>query len=84
MDIAAWLDGLGLRQYEEAFRANHIDRELLATLTADNLREMGVASVGHRKKLLAAIVALADAQPVAPSTSADLDPLRKPSGGSSR
>ena len=71
MDIAAWLDGLGLKQYEQAFRANHIDRELLATLTADNLREMGVASVGHRKRLLAAIVALADAKPVAPGTSAE-------------
>ena len=58
MDIAAWLDGLGLKQYEEAFRANHIGWELLATLTSDDLREMGVASLGHRKQLLAAIAAL--------------------------
>ena len=64
MDIAAWLDGLGLKQYEEAFRGNHIDRELLATLTSDDLREMGVASVGHRKRLLAAIAALARRRPM--------------------
>ena len=66
VDIAAWLDGLGLQRYEEAFRGNHIGRELLATLTSDDLREMGVASLGHRKQLLAAIAALpgtADAPP---------------------
>src|SRR4051812_22108593 len=62
MEIAAWLDGLGLKQqYEEVFRSNHIDRELLVTLTSDDLREMGVTSVGHRKRLLAAIAAITDA-----------------------
>lgn len=73
MDLAAWLHGLGLKQYEEAFRANHIDRELLATLTADDLRDMGIASVGHRKKLLAAIAALTDSVPPSPAA-ADPEP----------
>ena len=71
MDIAAWLDGLGLKQYEEAFRANHIGWVLLATLTSDDLREVGVASLGHRKQLLAAIAALSgtpDAPPPKPGT----------------
>src|SRR5262249_47776709 len=63
MDIADWLRGLGLEQYERAFRDNAIDAEALITLTADDLRELGVAAIGHRKKLLAAIVALAAPEP---------------------
>jgi class 3 adenylate cyclase/predicted ATPase len=66
VDVGAWLRGLGLEQYEQAFRENDIDAGLLTTLTADDLRELGVASLGHRKLLLAAIAALtgpADPQP---------------------
>ena len=58
MDIAAWLHRLGLEQYEPAFRANDIDSEVLPKLTADDLISIGVTSVGHRRKLLAAIAAL--------------------------
>jgi class 3 adenylate cyclase len=58
VDIGAWLRGLGLGQYEQAFRDNDIDAALLLTLTADDLRELGVISLGHRKRLLAAIAAL--------------------------
>jgi class 3 adenylate cyclase len=65
MDIGAWLRGLGLEQYEQAFRANAIDAETLITLTADDLRMLGVAAIGHRKKLLAAIAALGATAPAA-------------------
>jgi hypothetical protein len=58
MDIAAWLHRLGLEQYEQAFRHNDIDGEVLPDLTADDLISIGVTSVGHRRKLLAAIAAL--------------------------
>jgi class 3 adenylate cyclase/tetratricopeptide (TPR) repeat protein len=58
MNVAAWLQGLGLGQYEQAFRANDLDGEILADLTADDLIAVGVTSVGHRRKLLAAIAAL--------------------------
>ncbi|SDJ85014.1 adenylate/guanylate cyclase [Bradyrhizobium sp. Rc2d] len=58
MDIAAWLRGLGLGQYEEAFRANDVDAEVLMELTAEDLVGLGVVSIGHRRKLLAAIAAL--------------------------
>jgi hypothetical protein len=58
VDIAAWLRELGLERYAEAFRNNDIDAELLPSLSADDLRELGVASLGHRKRLLAAIAAL--------------------------
>jgi hypothetical protein len=58
LDIAAWLHHLGLDQYERAFRDSDVDAEVLASLTADDLRELGVISLGHRKKLLSAIAAL--------------------------
>ncbi|MGC2201997.1 MAG: adenylate/guanylate cyclase domain-containing protein, partial [Stellaceae bacterium] len=58
MDIATWLDGLGLQQYERAFRDNAIDATVLPELTAEDLKELGVNLVGHRRKLLAAIAAL--------------------------
>jgi class 3 adenylate cyclase len=61
MNVAAWLLGLGLGQYEQAFRENDIDAEVLAHLTGDDLIGVGVTSVGHRRKLLAAIAALRDA-----------------------
>ena len=66
LDIDGWLRGIGLAQYAEIFRANDIDGELLGQLTNDDLKDIGVASVGHRKKLLKAIAALT-ATPEAPS-----------------
>jgi class 3 adenylate cyclase/predicted ATPase len=58
VDIGAWLHGLGLRQYEQAFRDNAIDAAVLPELTAEDLKDLGVNLVGHRRKLLAAIAAL--------------------------
>ena len=58
MDVVAWLRGLGLEQYVPAFRDNDVDGEVLPELTADDLISIGVTSVGHRRKLLAAIAAL--------------------------
>jgi class 3 adenylate cyclase len=58
VDIADWLRRLGLNQYESVFRDNDVDAEMLPSLTADDLRELGVTSLGHRKKLLSAIAAL--------------------------
>ena len=58
MDVAGWLRSLGLGQYEEAFRDNDIDVEVLPHLTADDLVSIGVTSVGHRRRLLSAAAAL--------------------------
>jgi class 3 adenylate cyclase len=58
MDVAAWLKNLGLDQYEAAFRDNAIDGDVLPGLTSDDLKDIGVTIVGHRRKLLDAIVAL--------------------------
>jgi class 3 adenylate cyclase len=63
MDVAQWLRGLGLEQYAAAFRDNDIDREVLSRLTGEDLRELGVASVGHRRRLLEAIRALRNGAP---------------------
>src|SRR5215469_3483674 len=57
-NIADWLRGLGLERYAPAFVANDIDGETLPELTADDLIGLGVTSIGHRRRLLAAIAAL--------------------------
>jgi class 3 adenylate cyclase/tetratricopeptide (TPR) repeat protein len=57
-DIGGWLNALGLGQYRQAFADNDIDFETLPTITAEDLRELGVVSLRHRKKLLAAIADL--------------------------
>ena len=66
MDIDGWLRRIGLAQYAEIFRANDIDIELLRRLTNDDLKDIGVVSFGHRKKLLEAIAELAGAVAVSP------------------
>jgi class 3 adenylate cyclase/predicted ATPase len=58
MDVVVWLRGLGLGKYEAAFRENEIDETVLPSLTHETLKELGVAAVGHRLKLLDAIAAL--------------------------
>jgi class 3 adenylate cyclase len=63
MDVAGWLRGLGLEQYLPAFRDNDIDAEVLRRLTAEDLRDLGVVSVGHRRRLLDAVKVLGDAPP---------------------
>jgi class 3 adenylate cyclase/predicted ATPase len=58
MDVGAWLRSLGLERYEAAFRDNEIDGAVLTSLTAEDLKDLGVGLVGHRRKLLDAIAAL--------------------------
>ena len=71
MNVVVWLRSLGLGQYEAAFRENEIDETVLPGLTAEDLKELGVASLGHRRKLLDAIAALrTDASGKAPSADA--------------
>ena len=58
MIIAAWLESLGFGQYAQAFESNAIDAETLPKLTPEDLKEVGVAALAHRKKILEAIAAL--------------------------
>src|SRR3954463_9754933 len=71
VDIEAWLRGLGLEHYTQAFRDNAIDGEILPKLTADDLRDIGVTIVGHRRKMLEAIAAFRAADEPAPSAAAE-------------
>jgi class 3 adenylate cyclase/tetratricopeptide (TPR) repeat protein len=58
MDVAEWLRALGLEQYEAAFRENAVTAALLPNLTADDLKDLGVTLVGHRRQILDAIAPL--------------------------
>ena len=58
MDLSEWLEELGLGQYAAAFEENHLTLESLHEMTGDDLKECGVTSLGHRKKLLAEIAKL--------------------------
>jgi class 3 adenylate cyclase/predicted ATPase len=73
MDVAAWLQGLGLERYAPAFRDNEIEWDALPKLTAEDLTDLGVVLGGHRRKLLAAIAALGAATPAVPATPASRD-----------
>ena len=57
MDIRGWLRSLDLERYR-VFRENDIDETVLPNLTAEDLKELGVASLGRHRKLLDAIAAL--------------------------
>jgi class 3 adenylate cyclase len=70
--VAAWLRGLGLEQYASAFHDNDVDGEVLPELTADDLISIGVTSVGHRRKLLAAIAALGTEPPTVTQSAAPI------------
>ena len=63
MDIADWLRTLGLERYEATFRENGVTAELLCHLTAEDLKELGVAGVGHRRQLMEAIATLNEHRP---------------------
>jgi hypothetical protein len=57
MALEGWLRGLGLEQYEPAFRKNKIDGSVLPGLTNEDLKDLGVDLVGGRRRLLDAIAA---------------------------
>src|SRR6476659_9138118 len=57
MDVGGWLRSLGLEQYEAVFREN-VNERVLPSLTAEDMKELGVAALGHRRLLLDAIAAL--------------------------
>ena len=82
MDIGGWLRSLDLGRYEAAFRDNAIDELVLPHLTVEDLREIGVATVGDRRRLLAAIAAFA--APVLPRGAGEGDRPKGDGGGGRR
>src|SRR5215472_9679720 len=86
MDIAAWLRGLGLEDYEPAFRDNRIDAEVLPDLTEAHLAGLGLP-LGPRLKLLKAIAALREGavpSPPVEQPSETLVPAAAPSAAAER
>src|SRR6516164_3671682 len=61
MDVVVWLRSLDLEEYEAAFRDNKINERVLPNLTQEDLKEIGVGPVGHRRILLDAIAVLRSA-----------------------
>ena len=81
MDVGGWLRGLGLDQYEEQFRDNKIDADMLPRLTVDDLKDIGVSVVGDRRRLLDAIAVIAGAGRGRPSRFSDqVSSIQGPSG----
>jgi class 3 adenylate cyclase len=74
MDMGEWLRSIGLGQYEAAFRDNEIDDDVLRKLTADDLKDLGVTIVGHRRKIMTAIAELS-ASAGAPAATAGTEHL---------
>ena len=64
--LSDWLSALDLQTYAPLFASNDISFELLHEITADDLRDMGISSVGHRRVLVLAIAKLK--KPTNPST----------------
>ncbi|MEM7042523.1 MAG: AAA family ATPase [Pseudomonadota bacterium] len=60
LEILAWLRELGLQRYERMFLEHEVDAVILPKLTAEDLKDLGITAVGHRRKLLEAIAALAE------------------------
>jgi class 3 adenylate cyclase len=77
MDTSEWLRGLGLGQYASAFAEHKIDWQVLPKLTADDLKEIGVAAVGDRRRLLEAIAALSEGGLEVSLPAASKDPERR-------
>ena len=72
MDIPGWLKNMGLEQYEAVFHDNDIEGSVLYSLTNEDLKDIGVASVGHRRRLLDAIAVLREEESRAAAAHADV------------
>ena len=64
--LGQFLASLGLERFAETFKNNDIDLEMLRSLNDNDLRELGVDSLGARKKIVAAVAALAGTAPPPP------------------
>ena len=86
MDVGDWLRNLGLGQYEDVFRDNGVDGAVLPKLTVDDLKEMGVAGVGHRRKIIAAIEELnaSSAVTTQPASTTSPAPVPQPTDAAER
>src|SRR5262245_6499300 len=73
--ISDWLKTLGLEQYAHRFAENDINFAILPDLTDQDLKELGVSSLGHRRQLLRAIAELKGAPEPSTVAAAPVAPL---------
>jgi len=73
--IADWLKELGMAEYTERFVENHIDLRILTELTDQDLKDLGVVSLGHRRRMLVAIRELGGSAPVTSQARPAASPL---------
>jgi hypothetical protein len=76
--ILDWLEKLGLGQYAQRFAENNIDFDILGDLTDQDLKEIGVTSLGHRRKLLRAIANLKGVEQITPAVAVAETPPATP------
>src|SRR6478752_2108786 len=75
--VSEWLEKLGLGQYAQRFAENDINFAILPDLNDQDLKELGVASLGHRRQLLRAITELKGSETGTPKPSTeDIAPIR--------
>ena len=56
MPIAEWLTGYKLGDYIPVLKdSGYETTELLVSISHDELQEMGITKIGHRKKLISAL-----------------------------
>jgi class 3 adenylate cyclase len=67
--VAKWLASLGLAQYTAHFAENDIDASIIVDLTDEDLKDLGMSSLGHRRKFLRAIAEFAGTGPAAAQAS---------------
>jgi class 3 adenylate cyclase len=75
--LSAWLDDLGLARYAGAFAAQEVSFDLLPELGDADLKELGVAALGDRKRLLKAIASLTPQAPAAAALRPAIDAERR-------
>src|SRR6516162_9758796 len=74
-EVTDWLETLGLGQYAQRFAENHITFVIMRDLSDQDLKELGVASLGHRRQILRAIT---DRQEVEKDTPKRAPPVAPP------
>jgi class 3 adenylate cyclase/predicted ATPase len=84
LQIADWLKKLGLGQYAQSFSENDINSSILSDLTDQDLKELGVSSLGHRRQLLRAIAELTSVEKGAPKIAAAAPGASQPSDAAER
>ena len=75
-EVTEWLERLGLGQYAQTFADNSIDLDLLPSLTDDDLKELGVVALGHRKRILSAVEEASNVKAQGSPTATKASPIK--------